>query len=78
MTRITVDETLRGKLHDLSEPLELCDEFGRVVAQVFPVADLSHYDLRQPEVSAEELREQEQANHRWYTTSEVLQHLEGR
>ncbi len=75
MTRITVDETLRGKLCDLAEPLELCDELGRVVAMVFPVADLSQYDLRQPEVSAEELREQEQSNQRWYRTSEVLQHL---
>jgi hypothetical protein len=78
MTRITVDETLRGKLGNLAEPLELCDQFGRVVAQVFPVADLSQYDLRQPDVSAEELREQERVNQRWYTTSEVLQHLEGR
>ena len=76
MTKVTVDETLRGKLHNLSEPLELCDESGRVVAQLFPVPDLSDYELWQPDVSEEELREQERTNKRWYTTSEVLQHLE--
>jgi hypothetical protein len=36
MTRILVDPALREKLRDLKEPLELCDESGRVLAVVIP------------------------------------------
>ena len=31
MTRVLVDDLLRTKLHDLTQPLELCDAEGRVV-----------------------------------------------
>ena len=36
MTRVILDEILRSKLHNLTEPLELCDESGHVVAAWFP------------------------------------------
>ena len=32
MTRILLDEVLREKLRQLKEPLELCDEAGRVLS----------------------------------------------
>lgn len=31
MTRITLDSTMLEKLHNLVQPLELCDEEGRVL-----------------------------------------------
>ena len=68
MTRIIVDETLRNKLHNLSEPLELCDESGRLLAQLFPILDLSEYEPCEPPISEEELRRlirDPQALHRW-------------
>lgn len=76
MTRITVDEILRKKLNDLSEPLELCDEAGRVLGRVFPAFDLSDYEPWEPPIDEEELRRREQSSGRRYTTAEVIAHLE--
>jgi hypothetical protein len=36
MNRVTVDESLRGKLNGLDEPLELCDETGQTVGHFLP------------------------------------------
>jgi hypothetical protein len=74
MTRIIVDETLRSKLHNLSEPLELCDESGLVLARLTPLADLSQYEPWEPPISEEELRRREQSD-TWHTTEQVLAHL---
>jgi hypothetical protein len=76
MTRITLDADLRGKLMDLNEPLELCDESGRVLGRFFPTLDLSQYEPWEPSFSEEELQRQEQANEKRYTTAEVVAHLE--
>ncbi len=76
MTQIILDEVLRNKLQHLAEPLELCDQSGRVVARVFPMVDLSGYEPREPQVSEEELDRRELANEKRYTTAEVLAHLE--
>jgi hypothetical protein len=69
-----VDELLRSKLHNLSEPLELCDESGRVLARLTPKLDLSKYGPKEPPISEEELRRREKSD-RWYTTEQVLQRL---
>jgi hypothetical protein len=74
MTRIVIDEALRNKLHNLTEPLELCDESGRVLARVTPQRDFSKYGPKKPPVSEEELRRREKSD-KWYTTEEVLNHL---
>jgi len=74
MTRVIVDEALRGKLHNLSEPLELCDEDGKLLARVTPVAELPRYEPAEPQVSEEELRRREKSD-KWYTTEQVLAHL---
>jgi hypothetical protein len=81
MIRITVDEVLLRKLHNLSEPLELCDNSGRVLGHFVPTFDLSKYEPWEPEFSEEELRAEEESNGKRYTTVEVLAHfkaLEGR
>ena len=74
MTRILIDADLPSKIQQLTEPAELCDASGRVVAQVFPVFDLSGYEPWLPPIDEEELRRREQSDE-WYTTEEVLAHL---
>lgn len=36
MSKVILDDTLRGKLNGLNEPLEICDETGRTVGQFLP------------------------------------------
>ena len=74
MIRIVVDDALRSKLRNFSEPLELCDESGRSLARVVPLEDLSQYEPWEPSISEEELRRREQSD-TWYSTEEVLAHL---
>ena len=78
MTRVVVNETLRSLLHNLSQPLELCDEAGRVLGGVFPTADVSQYEPWEPKFREDDLRRQEQSNEKRYTTAEVLAQLEKR
>jgi hypothetical protein len=74
MTKVVIDDTLRSKLHNFTEAVELCDESGRVVAQVLPVEDLSLYDCTEPPISEEELERRRNSTES-YTTAEVLAHL---
>ncbi|HWE35966.1 MAG TPA: hypothetical protein VG406_05280 [Isosphaeraceae bacterium] len=76
MTRILVDRVLRDKLRDLKEPLELCDESGRVLAQVVPATGVSEYEPCEPPVPNEELLRRARSTGRRYTTAEVLAYLE--
>ncbi len=75
MTQVIVDETLLSKLHNLTEPLELCDGAGHVLGRVVPAFDLSQYEPWEPEFSEEELRAEEESDAKRYTTAEVLAHL---
>ncbi len=74
MTQIVLDATLRSKLHGLSQPLELCDESGLVLARVIPVPDPSQYEPIEPELSSVELERRRQEPE--YSTAEVLAYLE--
>ncbi len=76
MTRITLDADLRSKLLDLTQPLELCDESGRVLARVLPAIDPSLYEGLEPQISEEELQRRWQSKGKTYTTAEVLAYLE--
>jgi hypothetical protein len=76
MTRITLDSDLRSKLLNLSHPLELCDESGRVLARLLPTFDPSRYEGLEPQISRDELERRKQHKGRTYTTAEVLAHLE--
>ena len=44
MSRVIVDDILRSKLHNLTEPLELCDRSGKVLGRLVPAIDLSEYE----------------------------------
>ena len=76
MTQIILDAALRSKLHDLSKPLDLCDESGKVLAHVIPALDPADYEpVPPPELSQGDLKTIEQSA-RWYTSEQVLKHLE--
>ncbi len=76
MTQIIVDEVLRNKLNGLTQPLELCNDQGQVVARVIPVTDsVSDERLESPH-SKEEIQRRKQNKGKTYTTAEVLAHLE--
>ena len=59
-----------------SQPLELCDDSGKVVARVIPVLDTSDYEAWEPAFSEDDLKRQELANEKRFSTAEVLNFLE--
>jgi hypothetical protein len=75
MKKVLFDAVLKEKLSDLDEPIELCDEEGRVVARILPMPDPDRDDLVPP-ISDEELRERLDNPGRLYTTAEVIAYLE--
>jgi hypothetical protein len=76
MNRIVVNSNLDKALRDVGEPVELCDEAGRVLGHYFPAVDLSQYGPLEPQISEEELDRRERENQKRYTTAEVLRYLE--
>jgi hypothetical protein len=76
MTRVILDATLQNKLHNLTQPLELCDESGRVMPRLTPIPDFSRYEPLEPQVSEQELLRRSQSNEKTYTTDEVMAYLE--
>lgn len=54
MTTLTVDAQLRSKLLDFSEPLNLCDETGRVVGRFTPVSTAPPVGYSEAPLSKEE------------------------
>jgi hypothetical protein len=55
VVKLTIDQEMRGKLLDLNQRLELCDESGRLLGYFNPVVDPSMYESVDSQVSAEEL-----------------------
>jgi hypothetical protein len=76
MTRIPYDAVLRDKLRGLSEPLELCDESGRVLARVWPAVDTARYIDLEPQISEDEIQRRAAHKGKTYSTTEVLAYLE--
>ena len=76
MTRVTADDNLRSKFANFSVPVDICDEYGKVLAHVVPSANASGYVLDEPTIDEAELRRQE-ASGKWHSTEEVLEHLRG-
>ncbi len=76
MVKIIYDAVLREKLNDLAQPIELCDESGRVLARVLPAIDPSSRMELGPRISEDEIRRRSRHEGKTYTTTEVLTHLE--
>ena len=70
-----LDDAMKAKLHNLAEPLELCDRDGRVLARVVPHYDPAEYDLN-PKISQEEIERISASQEKGYTTAEVIAYLE--
>lgn len=75
MTRVVLESELREKLHNLTEPLELCDEGGRVLAHLTPAVSSSQRERSEPQISREELRRRKERKGSPMTTAEVLAFL---
>jgi hypothetical protein len=58
MTKLVVPETLRARLEDCTESVQLCDERGHVLGYFLPaeIYDRTLYDGVEPPISDEELR----------------------
>jgi hypothetical protein len=75
MTRIILDDAMKAKLHNLAEPLELCDQSGRILATVVPRDDSDEID-REPKITRAEIRRRMASKEKTYTTKEVIAYLE--
>ena len=73
MTQIILDQSLRTKLHDLNQPLEICDESGKVLARLIPVIDQSSFEPIEPHLSPDEL--ELRRNEPDFSTEDLLAHL---
>ena len=76
MMKITLDEALAKKLHELFQAAELCDPSGKVVGHFEPVFDPEEWEILGPQISEEELDRRSNSNEKRYTTAEVLEYLE--
>ena len=62
MTKVVIDTSLRSRLHDLNEVLEVCDESGRTIGffhPVLPPTDAGGIQCESP-FSEEELRRRQE------------------
>ena len=64
MKKVIVDAVLRKKLLGLQQPLEICDEAGRVLGRILPL---------QPHLTEAELQRREQEVD--YPTADVIAYL---
>ncbi len=76
MTRIVLDSALKERLHNLTEPLELCDESGQVLAHLTPAVSAFGHPTTEPQISGEELTRRRQNKGKTSSTAEVLDYLE--
>jgi hypothetical protein len=74
MIKITIDDQMLAKLRNLTEPLELCDQNGKVLAHVNPAMNEREYS--EPQISREEADRRLATTEKRYSTAEVLAILE--
>lgn len=75
MSELILPETVATQLQGLSHPVHLCDASGKRLGCFVPAWDPSEYEILGPEPTEEELRRAEESDE-WYSTDEVLRHLE--
>ncbi len=74
MTRLVVDGTLRDKLLNSRETVELWDDSGHLFGMFMPVSEREAALIAEPASSEEELLRRERE--KGYSFTEVLAHLE--
>jgi hypothetical protein len=75
MTRIVLDAIMLEKLNYLTEPLELCDESGKVLGSLLPAFKAAQVDQAGPRISMEELQRRRLAKNNTRSTEEVIAYL---
>jgi len=75
MSELILPDAIATQLQGLVHPIQLVDASGKKLGCFVPAIDPSDYEDLEPDLSAEELRQIEQSSE-WYTTDEVLRHLE--
>jgi hypothetical protein len=75
MSELILPDAVATQLQGLSHPIQLCDASGKRLGCFVPAVDRSVYDELEPDLSDEELRCLERSTE-WYTTTEVVRHLE--
>jgi hypothetical protein len=75
MTELILPETVASQLQGLPYPVKLCNPSGETLGCFVPAIDPSLYEIEGADLTEEELREIEKSTD-WYSTEEVLQHLE--
>ena len=77
MTKILVDQPLRTKLQNFTQPLEFYDEAGRILGRFFPAIDPSDYEDPEPPIPEEELQQRMlEKGGKTSTTDQVIEYLE--
>jgi hypothetical protein len=74
MIRIVLDADLRSKLLNLTKPLILTDEEGKIVAHALPQPDPTQWQWESPTDEAE-LRRRETSSEPRYSFEQVMEHL---
>jgi hypothetical protein len=75
MTRIEIDPALGQRLHQVTEPVELCDESGAVLGRFVPAVDMGRFEPVTPDLTLLAMEQRRQSTE-WFSTAEVLRHLE--
>ena len=75
MSELVVPEAMAVQLQGLAYPVNLIDASGKKLGCFVPAFDPSEYEILGPDPTEDELRETERSTE-WYSTEEVLQHLE--
>jgi hypothetical protein len=77
MTKIVVDRVVWERLASVKEPVQLCDEQGRVFGCFTPAAEQPPFEWGRPQISEEELQRRAQGQG-GRTLAEILADLEKR
>ena len=75
MSELILPETVAIQFQGISHPVHVCDASGKRLGCFVPAVDPSEYEILGPEPTEEELRRAEESDE-WYSTDEVLRHLE--
>ena len=75
MNDLVMPEIVASQLQGLPHPVNLCSASGEMLGCFVPRVDPSLYEIVGPVPTEEELQEIEQSTE-WYSTAQVLRHLE--
>ena len=75
MNELVMPANVASQLQGLPNPVKLCNPAGKAIGCFVPTIDASLYEIEGPEPTDVQLREAEAATE-WYSTADVLRHLE--